>query len=409
MHTITSFTSIGDWLFVGKSNGDIEKCNSNGDMIMVLHGHNAFESVRALTSYNEILISGVHGINGTIRIWNSNTGECTQIIQGDGFISSLVVYNGSIFYSSNNVDKKDYTIRKWDISTENETLIFKGHTKTIWSLIIYNQLLFSCSNDNTIRKWNANTGELMCIMNPTHPPESGIYTLALYNGFLFSDDGGPRTPGLGRRYGIIKWNPETCQEIKNTNAHDGNIMSLTTFKDKLVSASEGGSTEAGSVKGWKFDEHGSLKNVYTLFDESNPMIVHSHKDKLWIGMADGSKKSIDMKAPQTEAEIKQTLMPRNNQVLKSMSQHAQQQRRRAQLTKKYPGITQALRAIRENPTSQYQNQQNCNPNQAGPLSGGSKIKKTRKYKGRRYKIRYGSRGGKYIRIRVDGKVKKIYM
>ena len=140
------------------------------------------------------------------------------------------------------------------------------------------------------------------------------------------------------------------------------------------------------------------------------MIVHSHKDKLWIAMANGSKKSINMKAPQTEAEIKQTLMPRTHKELKLMTQHAKQQRRRAKLTKKYPGINKELQALRRwNSNSQNQNQkqnqQNCNLNQAGPLSGGSKIKKTRKYKGRRYKIRYGSRGGKYIH--VSGK--KIYI
>jgi hypothetical protein len=67
------------------------------------------------------------------------------------------------------------------------------------------------------------------------------------------------------------------------------------------------------------------------------------------------------------------------------------------------------------PQQQQQQQSQPNPNQlsrAGtPLgtprqqSGGSKINKTRKYKGRRYKIRDGSRGGKYIR--VSGK--KIYI
>jgi len=67
------------------------------------------------------------------------------------------------------------------------------------------------------------------------------------------------------------------------------------------------------------------------------------------------------------------------------------------------------------PQPQPQQQQQQNQNQLSqaetPLgtprqqSGGSKVKKTRKYKGRRYKIRDGSRGGKYIR--VSGK--KIYI
>jgi WD40 repeat protein len=37
--------------------------------------------------------------------------------------------------------------------------VFEGHTREVNSICFLNDLVFTCSNDKTVRSWNVNTGQ----------------------------------------------------------------------------------------------------------------------------------------------------------------------------------------------------------------------------------------------------------
>mmetsp|Transcript_29377 Transcript_29377/g.74897 ORF Transcript_29377/g.74897 Transcript_29377/m.74897 type:complete len:779 (-) Transcript_29377:258-2594(-) len=69
-----------------------------------------------------------------------------------GVESILLGNNGSLFTAS-----RDSTIKRWDVSggTPSCTASFDGHADWVNDLAIVNDLLFSCSNDKTVRVWQA--------------------------------------------------------------------------------------------------------------------------------------------------------------------------------------------------------------------------------------------------------------
>lgn len=135
-------------------------------------GHSDRISSLAFPSCNsQILASGSQ--DGTVRIWDTTTGEATQMIKHGMihrnqrfFVWSVAFWPDTqiLAYGSN-----DGTVRLWDTATGKEKQIFEDEmirsntvTTNIWSLAFSpdGQVLASGSSDGIVRLWHTTTGKL---------------------------------------------------------------------------------------------------------------------------------------------------------------------------------------------------------------------------------------------------------
>ncbi len=67
----------------------------------------------------------------------------------------------------------DYTIRLWDSQTGECLKILHGHSNWVWAIAFHphEQILASGSQDETIRLWDITTGECLQILRSPRPYE----------------------------------------------------------------------------------------------------------------------------------------------------------------------------------------------------------------------------------------------
>ncbi len=136
--------------------------------------------------------------DGTIHIWDSNTGKKLKRLEGhtNSVSSLLLLPNGNIVSGS-----RDGTIRMWDSETGKELKTFEGlYTRSILSLLLLpnGNIVSGSRGDNRIRIWDSNTGkELKKLEGHTNSVKS---LLLLPNGNIVAGSADLRIWGIS--YGV---------------------------------------------------------------------------------------------------------------------------------------------------------------------------------------------------------------
>jgi WD40 repeat protein len=136
----------------------------------------------------------------------------------------------------------DYTIKIWDVATQEIELILKGHEKSTLPVAFSpdEKYLVSGSLDRTVKVWNAKTGELLKTLE-IH--SDNIYDIEFHpSGKYFASASRDQT--------IRLWNFETGKVIRTFVGHDKGIMDIEFLPDgnHLVSASLDGSIRLWQTK-----------------------------------------------------------------------------------------------------------------------------------------------------------------
>ena len=95
----------------------------------------------------------------TVKIWDAQTGECFQTLEGHGCRVTLVVFShDSRWLASASYDR---TVRIWDAETGKCAQTLEGHGDWVTSVVFSHdsRWLASTSYDRTVKIWDAETGK----------------------------------------------------------------------------------------------------------------------------------------------------------------------------------------------------------------------------------------------------------
>ncbi|KAG7416015.1 Vegetative incompatibility protein HET-E-1 [Fusarium oxysporum f. sp. rapae] len=125
--------------------------------LLILEGNSGVVRSVAFSHDSKSIASGSD--DGTIRIWNAETGKCEQVLEGhSNRVRSVMFSHNSKRVVSASRDKR---IRLWNAETGECERVLKGHSDGVWSAVFSHdsKSIASGSDDGTIRIWNAETGK----------------------------------------------------------------------------------------------------------------------------------------------------------------------------------------------------------------------------------------------------------
>ncbi|ETO30705.1 F-box and wd40 domain protein [Reticulomyxa filosa] len=109
----------------------------------------------------------------TIRVWNIDTNKQIQLLKGhSGYVNSVKFSLNYHFNYHRNVicsSSYDKTIRFWDVKYNQQLQIFNGHTSHVFGIEFSSfnggRYLCSGSGDNTMRLWDVETSKSLHVFN----------------------------------------------------------------------------------------------------------------------------------------------------------------------------------------------------------------------------------------------------
>ena len=105
----------------------------------------------------------VGGRDGTVQMWNVQSGLCSQVLRGhDGFVRCLDV-SADRRRALSGSGKADYTFRLWDTASARCLRIFEGHADGLYDVALDStqHRALSGSRDQTVRLWDVESGRCL--------------------------------------------------------------------------------------------------------------------------------------------------------------------------------------------------------------------------------------------------------
>ena len=230
------FSPDGATLASASKEGTVSLWNTRtGEQTNIPHRHT--NSPFSLSPDGTVLASGNRDRNGTVSLWHIRTGE-QQTLSGHERWVSCVSFSpdGSILASGGG----DGTIYLWDLRTGEQKDTFTGYTmgyqRTHQSTKAITRLAFNPDGttlvsecvDTTVRLWNIDTGQHQNIRTGDSTAE--IYSLSMSpdNAIIVS----------GSNDGIIRiWDTRTGQRKRTLTGHTSIVSSLSFSPDRATLAS----------------------------------------------------------------------------------------------------------------------------------------------------------------------------
>ena len=184
------------------------------------------------------------GMDGTVHIWNSLTGEEVKGIETGEVISCVCFTPDSrhVVTGEWNTDTAKQTeVRFWDLETGRQTRALRGHANSVFGLVLSQNgdMLASAGADGTIRLWGPSGHDVQAVLRADGEPFSHL-ALSPDGRLLAGATGESDMFAAAVRPGVVHvWDVETTDRVYTLHGHAGPINSVAFSPDgsKIVTSS----------------------------------------------------------------------------------------------------------------------------------------------------------------------------
>ena len=190
--------------------------SDTGECEMTLMGHTApVYGVASLTGRR--VVSAAYDF--LLMVWNVDTGECETVLRGheDRLNAVAALPDGRVASAS-----RDNTVRLWNLSTGAADTL-SGHTDAVWALAVLPGRLASSAEDNTVRVWELSSLTCIAILTGHTDGVCGLAVLA---------DG--RLASGSRDTTLRLWSADTFAYEATLTGHTGEVYAVAGLPDGRI-------------------------------------------------------------------------------------------------------------------------------------------------------------------------------
>uniref|UniRef100_A0ACD5VXH5 Uncharacterized protein n=1 Tax=Avena sativa TaxID=4498 RepID=A0ACD5VXH5_AVESA len=210
-----------------------------------LAGHTEAITGISMPMGSDKLYSG--SADGSVRVWDYNSGKCVDIIKMGGKIGCMITYGKWVFFG---IPK---SVEAWNIQTGMK-LSPQGPSWLVCSMTITDEMLFAGTGDGSIMAWKfpakeSNLRPVAILKGHERQVISlSVSATRLYSGSLDNT--------------IRVWDLKTLQCVQTLSEHKAAVTSVLCWDQKLLSCSLD-----KTVKVWSASESGNLEVMHTHSEE----------------------------------------------------------------------------------------------------------------------------------------------
>ena len=226
------FSPNGQYLVTASSDNTARLWDVNtGNQVAVFKGHEYAVYGTKFSPNGQYVITSSGGekpynshiSDGTVRLWDVNTGEQLTVFRGHGYGLST---DGKLLVTTSN-DRKAYL---WNIKTGKQLTTFRGHEDVVEHAVFSpdGRFVVTGSKDKTARLWDIKTGKQLTVFRG-HESEiaqlsfspDGQYLLTVARDFL----------GEPKDKTARLWDSNTGQQTAVFRGHEGRVIHATFSSD----------------------------------------------------------------------------------------------------------------------------------------------------------------------------------